>query len=216
MPNPHLQHLGQHLLTQGAPTLTDVDLLSLVMGSAVLARALTCTPSKWPDLGQADLLAIPRLNSHRSAQVLALVELSRRITSRPLVRGEALRCCEDVAAAYGSRLSGRQQEVFIAISLDAQNRVISEHELFRGSLTSVEVHPRELFHQLIRDGAVATLVLHNHPSGDPSPSAEDHILCRRLCNAGSLLGIVVVDFVILAGEEYSSFQERGYMPEVPV
>ena len=214
MPNAHLEHLRQHLLTQGAPTLSELDLLTLVLGSNTLARSLACTSGRWPDLGQGDLLTIPRISPQRIAQVLAMVELSRRITSKPLVRGEAIRCCEDVAAAYGPRLSGRQQEVFIALSLDVRHRVIAEHELFRGSLTGVEVHPRELFRQLIRDGAVATLLLHNHPSGDPSPSGEDHALCRRLCNAGGMLGIVVLDFVILAGEEYVSFQERGCMPEV--
>ena len=214
MPNAHLEHLRQHLLTQGAPSLSELDLLTLVLGSSNLARALACASSRWPDLGQGDLLTIPRINPQRTAQVLALVELSRRITSKPLVRGQPIRCCEDVDAAYGPRLFGRKQEVFVAISLDARHQVIAEHELFRGSLTGVEVHPRELFRALIQDGAVATLLLHNHPSGNPAPSHEDHALCRRLCNAGGMLGIEVLDFVILADREYTSFQERGCMPEV--
>ena len=214
MPSPHLAHLRQQLLTRGAPALSELDLLTLTLDSPALARSLACTSSRWCELGPAALHAIPRFSSRRTAQILALVELSRRITSRPLRRGQPIHCCEDVAAAYGPRLSGRTQEVFVAISLDTRHRVLSEHELFRGSLTGVEVHPRELFRALIQDGAVAALLLHNHPSGDPSPSHEDHALCRRLCNAGYMLGIEVLDFVIVAGEGFVSFQEKGCMPEV--
>ena len=86
--------------------------------------------------------------------------------------------------------------------------------MFRGGLTSVEIHPRDLFRQLIKDGAVAALLLHNHPSGDPSPSQQDRALCARLCEAGQLLGITVLDFIILAGKEFLSFAERGLMSEV--
>ena len=207
--------LRQHLLARGPDSLTDIDLLSMVLGSATLARSLPATSSGWPDLGQADLFSLPRFGQGRTAQVMALVELSRRITSRPLVRGQAIHCCEQVASAHAPRLSGHCQEVFIALALDAKHRVIAERELFRGTLTSVEVHPRELFRELIRDGAAATLLLHNHPSGDPEPSEEDRALCMRLCKAGQLLGITVLDFIIVGGGSYVSFVERGLIPEAP-
>ena len=206
--------LRQHLLARGASSLSDIDLLTMVLGSAVLARSLPSTSSGLPDLGQADLLALPHFGHGRTAQVLALVELSRRIISRPLVRGEAINCCEQVAAAYGPRLSVKRQEVFVALALDGKHRVIAEREMFRGGLTSVEVNPRDLFRQLVRDGAVAALLLHNHPSGDPEPSQQDRALCTRLCEAGQLLGITVLDFIILAGKEFLSFAEQGLMSEV--
>ena len=209
-----LGHLRRRLLSRGPDSLSDNDLLSMVLGSAALARALPSTASRWPDLGQADLISFPRFGQGRAAQVLALVELSRRITSRPLVRGQAIHCGEQVAAAYGPRLSTRRQEVFLALALDAKHRVIAERELFRGTLTSVEVHPRELFRELIRDGAAAALLLHNHPSGDPEPSDEDRVLCRHLCRAGKLLGIDILDFLIVGGEKHVSFTERGWIPEV--
>ena len=206
--------LRRHLLARGPDALSDLDLLAMVLGSATLARSLPDASSRWPDLGQADLLSLPRFGRGRAARVLALVELSRRITCRPLVRGEAIRCGEQVVAAYGPRLATRRQEVFVALALDAKHRVIAERELFRGTLTSVEVHPRELFRSLIRDGAAAALLLHNHPSGDPEPSDEDRALSRRLVSAGQLLGITVLDFLIVAGGRFVSFVDRGLMPEV--
>ena len=106
--------LRQHLLVQGASSLTDIDLLSIVMGSAVLARSLPSTSSHLSDLGQADLLSLPNFGRGRTAQVLALVELSRRIISRPLNHCQAICCGEDVAATYGPLLFNRRQEVFIA------------------------------------------------------------------------------------------------------
>ena len=215
MSNSPLGHLRQHLLARGPDSLSDIDLLSMVLGSAVLASSLPTTSSRLSDLGQADLLSLPRFGQGRAAQVLALVELSRRITSRPLARGQAIHCGEQVAAAYGPRLSSRRQEVFVALALDGKHCVIAERELFRGTLSSVEVHPRELVRELIRDGAAAALLLHNHPSGDPEPSAEDGVLCRRLCRAGQLLGITVLDFIIVAGKGFVSFVERGLIPEVP-
>ena len=206
--------LRQHLLAHGPDSLSDLELLSLALGSAALARSLPSTSSRWPDLGQADLLSLPRFGQGHTAKVLALVALSRRITSRPLARGEAIHCGEQVAAAYGPRLSGRHQEVFVALALDAKHRVIAERELFRGTLTSVEVHPRDLFRSLIKDGAAAVLLLHNHPSGDPEPSDEDRALSMRLHSAGKLLGITVLDFIIVGGGRFVSLAERGLIPEV--
>jgi DNA repair protein RadC len=97
------------------------------------------------------------------------------------------------------------------LALDAKHRVISEHEIARGTLTNVEVHPRELFRALVRDGAAAALLVHNHPSGDPEPSGEDRRLCTRLVVAGRLLGITVLDFVIVGGQRAVSFAERGWV-----
>jgi len=207
--------LRQRLLTRGAAHLSDADLLGLVLGSPHMARSLTCSSLRWSELGRAELSSLPRFGPARIVQVLALAELGRRITARPLTQGEAFCCAEQVAAAYSPRLSGEKQEVFLALALDAKNQVIAEHEIARGTLTSVEVHPRELFRQLIRDGAAAMIAVHNHPSGNPEPSAQDRALCTRVCDAGQLVGIQVLDFLILGGQESVSFAECGWMRRVP-
>jgi DNA repair protein RadC len=212
---PELTLLRQRLLTRGAPHLSDADLLGVVLGSPQIARTLTCVSPRWSEMGRADLCSLPRFNPTRIAQVLAMAELSHRMTSRPLTAGEPISCAEQVAAAYGPRLARQHQEVFLALALDAKHRVIAEHEIARGSLTGVEVHPREVFRQLIRDGAATTIAVHNHPSGSPEPSTQDRSLCTRMCEAGQLLGIQVLDFIIVAGMKSVSFSERGWMRSVP-
>ena len=201
--------LRQRILIRGAAHLSDADLLGLVLGSPHMARTLACSSPRWSELGRAELSSLPRLGPARVAQVLALAELGERIAARPLTCGETFRCAEQVAAAYGPRLSSLKQEVFLALALNAQHQVIGEHEIARGTATGVEVHPRELFRSLIRDGAVATLLVHNHPSGNPEPSSQDEALCNRLCEAGCLVGIEVLDFVIVGGKRLVSFAERG-------
>lgn len=95
----------------------------------------------------------------------------------------------------------------MVLALDARNAVIDEIEVARGSLTDVEVHPREVFRPLIRQAAAAAVVAHNHPSGDPSPSASDVTFTRRLRRAGELLGIPILDHVIIGRDDYSSIAE---------
>jgi DNA repair protein RadC len=196
---------------RGASSLTDVDLLGVALGSLSLSRSLHQRFLRWSELGQAEIRATPRFTPARTAQVLAIVELARRFNSHPLQHGQALRCSDDVARAYRGRFAERKQECFVALSLDCRNRVVSEHEIARGSLASVEVHPREVFRPLIGDGAAAAIFAHNHPSGDPSPSTEDRLLCQRLCQAGALLGIPVLDFVVLGSADHVSFADRGYL-----
>lgn len=212
MSKQQLRDAEDHVLLRGTSSVSDADLLGIALGSVTLAQALVRTFVRWQDLGRSELQAIPRFTPGRVAQVLALGELCRRIRGTPLQRGQALRCSEDVARAYRGRLAHQRQECFLALGLDCRNRVVSEHEVARGSLTSVEVHPREAFGPLIRDGAAATIMVHNHPSGDPSPSDDDRALCERLCEAGALLGIPVLDFVIVGAEGMASFADSGWLP----
>jgi len=210
-----LHALRQRLLIQGAASLSDVDLLGVTLGSPYLARSLSRAFPRWSELGRAEISSVPRFHPARATQVLALVELSRRINSRPVSIGAAVSCAADVAAIYAPRLGHLHQEVFLALALDTRHRVICEHEIARGTLNSVEVHPREVFRKLVRDGAAAALLVHNHPSGDPEPSYEDRRLSTRLCDVGQLLGITVLDFLVVGGGRVVSFAERGWIyPEV--
>jgi DNA repair protein RadC len=102
-----------------------------------------------------------------------------------------------------------EQEVFSVVMLDTKHRVIEAVEISRGSLDSTIVHPRECFRPAIRAGAAAVIALHDHPSGDPSPSAEDRALTRRLLAVGEIVGIELLDHVIVARDGGYSFRDHG-------
>ena len=127
----------------------------------------------------------------------------------PLVRGEAIRSPQDVQRHFAPQFHGRPQESFHVLLLDARHRLMSAHEVSVGTLTASLVHPREVFREAIRQAAAALLLVHHHPSGDPSPSPEDRSVTERLTAAGHLLGIAVVDHVIVAEGGFFSFQQAG-------
>ena len=113
----------------------------------------------------------------------------------------------DVYDRVWPRLAGLAQEVFMVLAIDVRNVVLEEIEVARGSLTQVEVHPREVFRPLIRIGAAGAIAVHNHPSGDPTPSPEDLALTRRLREVGELVGIPLVDHVVVAERGCRSMAE---------
>jgi len=158
-------------------------------------------------MSPAELRAIPGLGPAKLASLLAALELGRRWVAEPLVRGTILRGPVDVQRSLEPRLRGLCRESFHVLLLDGRHRLLASEEVSVGTLTASLVHPREVFRGAIRSAAAAILLVHNHPSGDPRPSAEDHAVTRRLQAAGELLGIRVVDHVIVAEGSFYSFRE---------
>ncbi len=117
----------------------------------------------------------------------------------------------DAVTLLRERAGRELVEVFYVIALNTQSRVIAIHEVTRGILNSSLVHPREVFRLAIAVGAAGIIVAHNHPSGDPTPSADDRAITRQLVDAGRLLDIPVYDHLILAAEHYLSFAEAGLL-----
>jgi DNA repair protein RadC len=154
---------------------------------------------------------VPGLGPAKSASLAAAFELGRRLASVPLVRGQAIRSPGDVQRYFQPRFRSRPRESFHVLLLDGRHRLVSIDEVSVGTLTASLVHPREVFREAIRQAAAALLLVHHHPSGDPSPSPEDRSVTDRLCAAGHLLGIPVVDHVIVAEEGHFSFQEAGLL-----
>jgi DNA repair protein RadC len=152
-------------------------------------------------------LRVPRA---RARVVRAAFELARMsFGSRPIV-GERLAGASDVWVHMRARLAGMPVEEFWAIALDVRHRVQAEEMHARGSLTGVEIHPRDIFRRLIRIGAAAVIFCHNHPSGDPSPSRADIELTARLREVGDLCGIAVLDHVVVGDMGYVSLAERNW------
>ena len=116
---------------------------------------------------------------------------------------------KDIFEAFHLRLRDEKREHFFVVTLDARHRVIGEHLVSVGSLSSSIVHPREVFRPAIREAAGAVVLVHNHPSGDPRPSEEDVAVTRRLANASELIGIRVLDHVVIGDGRYASFREEG-------
>ncbi len=178
------------------------DLLAAHGGS--LARLAGATP--------ADLARIPGLGPAKAAQLSAAMELARRA----LAEGLPVR---DVFSAPGAvrdwlrlRLSQLPHEVFMALWLDAQNRLITHEELFRGTLTQTSVYPREVVKRALEHNAAGVILAHNHPSGMAEPSRADELLTRTLKQALSLVDVKVLDHFIVAGQATPlSFSERGLL-----
>ncbi len=209
------------MLDQGPEVLTDAELLSLVVGASsrgsggVLqtCRQLLIHFGGLEGLGRCgpgELMQIPGIGRARACAIVAIHTLARRLQqSAPLVRGDPIGCAEDVYRRLKSRLTCLNQEVFLVLALDAKHRVQVIRQVAQGSVTAVEVHPREVFGPLVREAAAAVIVVHNHPSGDPEPSTHDTILTQRLKQAGDIMGIPLLDHVIVGAGGYVSFAERG-------
>ncbi len=140
----------------------------------------------------------------------AMGEALRRMAgARKEREAPTLRCSAEAYEALGASLARRTQERFWVVALDARNRPLSRHLVAQGSLTSCMVHPREVFAPLVRRRAAAAILVHNHPSGDPTPSPEDERLTERLAEAGRLLGIPVLDHLVIGRRGYYSFRDEG-------
>lgn len=148
--------------------------------------------------------------SRAAARRLATAfELGRRMSQRRLVPGLRLTSSREIFEVYNGRFRGEKREHFISLLIDAKNRLIQEVTVSVGILTASLVHPREVFMPAIRQSAAGIVLLHNHPSGDPEPSEEDHEVTRRLVAAGDLVGIRILDHLVIGNDRYVSFLERG-------
>lgn len=213
----------EKLLDAGAEQLTDAELLALIIrtgeakgrNSAVdLARALLVRFGSFRRLaaaGISELCQQPGIGPAKAAEIKALFEIARRFADRRLQPGEAYRSSRDAFQHFHERLCAYRKEVFLALLLDNKNRLLKEVRISEGSLTASIVHPREVFAPALRESAAAILFIHNHPSGDPTPSREDIEMTERLRKVGELMGVRVLDHIIIGNGEYVSLADRGLL-----
>lgn len=205
------------LAVGGAAALDDFDLLALVLrpgiGYREAARVARSMLSGAGDLvslavySSDELMAHAGLGEAKAASLIAAFELGRRLVAAPLEIGARISSPEDVRQHFAPLLAEARRESFHVLLLDGRHRLMRVERISLGTLTASLVHPREVFREAIRRAAAALVLVHNHPSGDPAPSAEDRRVTRRLCDAGGLLGIPVVDHVVVATGGYFSFSE---------
>ncbi len=212
----------ERLRTLGPGALTAVELLAILLGTGtsrrdalgVAAELLRATGgslralARRPVGGLADVRGV---GAAKAARVVAALELARRMAVEPEDGARIVRSPADVYRWCGPALRDLAVEEFRLLALDTQHRVVRELLITRGILDSSLVHPREVFRAAIAEAAAGIVVLHNHPSGNPAPSADDRTVTRQLVEAGRLLDIPVFDHVIVGGDRYFSFAEAGLL-----
>jgi DNA repair protein RadC len=213
------QRPRERLLSHGCSTLTDAELLALVLrvgaagksavalGHEMLAHfgslnALFAAPLE-------DFAALSGLGPAKFAMFQAVFELAQRALAEQMAHGETLTSPAKVKQ-YLQLLLGRQaHESFVVLHLDVQNRLIKCEELFRGTLTHTSVYPREVVKSALARNAAAVILAHNHPSGNAEPSHADRLLTRALQTALALVEVRILDHVVVAGSQTYSFAEHG-------
>lgn len=151
------------------------------------------------------------LGASRVARIGAALELGRRIAALSATGAEPVRDPAALAQRLIARYAHRVQETFGGIYLDARHRIVSEREIYVGTLTSASVSPRDVFRWALHDHAAAVIVFHNHPSGDPGPSPQDLAFTATLAGIGRDLGVEVLDHLIVAGSTFVSLKQRSLM-----
>ncbi len=216
---PELERPREKLLRLGAAALSDAELLAIFLRTGVrgssavdLARELLTRCGSLCALfatKRSELADLPGLGDAKFSQLQAVLEMARRTLAEPLRASDALSSPGAVRDFLRLTLIGREHEVFLAVLLDAQNRVIECEELFRGTLTQTSVYPREVVKCALARNAAAVILAHNHPSGVAEPSHADEVLTQSLKQALALVDIKVLDHFIVAGNSALSFAERG-------
>lgn len=213
----------ERLLQQGAAALSDAELLAIYLRvgirgkSAVdLARDLLANNgnslSQLAHASPKTLSATPGIGLAKAAQLKASFELARRALGEEIRERSLLNAPATVRDWLRLNLAHLQHEVFVALWLDAQNRLIASEEMFRGSLTQTSVYPREVVKSALQHNAAAVIFAHNHPSGVSEPSQADSLLTRQLKEALALVDVRLLDHFIVAGNAPPlSLAERGQM-----
>jgi len=207
----------ERLARLGAPALSSRELLTVLLGTGSRgASALDLADSLLVSglhalAGRSvqDLQRTRGLGRAKATRVLAALELGARLASDGRVDAPGFQSPEETARYLLPRYASRPVETFGLLALDARHRLRREAVVSVGCLTSSLVHPREVFQEAVLSRAAALVLFHNHPSGDPEPSAEDLALTRRLAAAGTLMGIELLDHLVLGAGRYVSLKERG-------
>ena len=219
---PRTERPRERLKAHGAHALSSAELLAIVVGAGTVGRSalsLAHEVLSWADgslrriAGQpvAALTKLAGIGSARAITVHAALELGRRAAIEEREDGAPLRSPRDVFAVFAPRLEDLPVEEFHVAVLDSQHRLERDVTVTRGILNSSLVHPREVFREAIAERAAAVILVHNHPSGDPTPSADDRVVTEQLAAAGRLLDIPVHDHVIIGRGRYTSFAEAGLL-----
>ena len=208
----------ERLLARGARALSNAELVAILLRTGLrgksaidLADELLRKFGSIAKMLESDLRGVKGLGPAKSAQFAAAFEILRRSLDEKLKERSALTSPGAVRDYLRLTLGRKDEEIFVCLWLDAQHKVISVEEAFRGTLTQTSVYPREIVKKAIRWNAAAVIFAHNHPSGVAQPSQADELLTRNLKDALALVEVKVLDHFIVAGNQAISFAERGLL-----
>jgi len=216
---PQSERPRERLLRDGEEHLSNVELLALIIGGGStkgtaldLAQRLLSTFGTFRRLARCSVGELTRVHGigpAKAARIQAAMGIARRYAGEELPSGTAIEGSQQLFRYMREKLAGREREHFVSLLLDTKHRVLREVLVAVGSLNESVVHPREVFKSAISESAAAVIFVHNHPSGNPEPSPQDRRLTERLCQAGQLVGIRVLDHLIVGADGYFSFAEHG-------
>ena len=203
----------EKLREKGASALTDEELVAAILGRGVKGLdvvAMSKSVAKLirehkENLSVEHLTSVPGMGLAKAAQILSAFELARRYLLKETVK---ITSAKDILPLVAD-IVNKQQEYFVCISLNGANEVIEKRIVTIGLVNSSQIHPREVFSDVIADRAAAVIFAHNHPSGDPKPSNVDAKTHKQLTEAGKILGLRILDHIIVTKKGYFSFQEAG-------
>ena len=219
---PPTERPRERLWSLGPAALTTVELLAILLGTGTDGRTALDLAADLLEVGagslrrvamrpRAELLQIEGIGPGKGARLLAAFEVGARLVGEDRPVAPRIREPEDVARLFQPRLRDLQVEEFHLLALDSQSQVLRQVLVTRGLLNSSLVHPREVFRAAIAEAAAGIIVVHNHPSGDPTPSTEDRTITRQLAEAGRLLDLPLYDHVVIAGDRFVSFAAAGLL-----
>ncbi|BBV74040.1 RadC family protein [Klebsiella electrica] len=205
----------------GIETLSDVELLALFLRTGTRDKdVMTYSHDLLQRFGslygllsanKAQFETVEGIGLAKYAQLKGVAELARRYFSLRLVEEPSLATPMMTLEFLQSHLCDEEREIFIVIFLDNQNRVLKHSRLFSGTLSHVEVHPREIVREAIKVNAAAVILAHNHPSGSPEPSKADRLMTERVVKCCGFMDIRVLDHLVIGRGAYVSFAERGWI-----
>jgi len=212
----------ERLWLHGPAVLTGAELLAILLGTGRAGEDAVSLAHRLLRQGggslrrlaarpPAELQRAPGVGPAKGARLLAALEVGRRLSREERPQPDGIRGPEDVVRLVGPGLRDLAVEEFHVLALDTRSRVLRDITVTRGLLDSSLVHPREVFRAAIAEAAAGVILIHNHPSGDPTPSAEDRSVTAQLVAAGRLLDLPVYDHVIIAGDRWLSFSASGLL-----
>jgi len=211
----------ERLLNEGADKLSNQELLAILLRTGTKKESVLDLSQKLlkhfeglrmlKDASVEEITTISGIGTAKAVQILSALELGRRMNRLTFDDRFVIRSPQDGANYVMEEMRFLSQEHFVCLYLNTKNQVLHKQTVFIGSLNASIVHPREVYKEALKRSAASIICIHNHPSGDPSPSREDIEVTKRLSESGKVLGIELLDHLIIGEQKYVSLKEKGYI-----